>query len=285
MSDQATTLPGPVSEPDGSSDTARRAGVGLALAIRRARAGRYTLAELAQRAGLSVGLLSLIERGRGNPSLTTLARIAEALDLGLVELVAAAVEASGTPSPEPRDNDGGLAAPPAPAEAAAVGPAPGDALGGDVIAPGPGGSAGRRPVGRQEGSTGWVSSMTLRGGQEATVAVGEGALELSLRDRTDELAEHDAPQPLSVTVSVRSVGGEPVPKLPDVDDPRWLDVVRGATSFRPASLAGQLLFTHVVRCTRVDPSASTLEHWIGELRGYLLAEPLPPAELAAMFGE
>src|SRR5438034_914244 len=51
--------------------------------IRESRHGRFTLEELAERSRLSIGLLSEIERGHGNPSLVTLLKIAYALDLPL----------------------------------------------------------------------------------------------------------------------------------------------------------------------------------------------------------
>lgn len=49
--------------------------------IRTARQGRHSLEGLAARAGISAGLLSEIERGKGNPSYLTLLRIADALEL------------------------------------------------------------------------------------------------------------------------------------------------------------------------------------------------------------
>lgn len=47
---------------------------------------KMTLEELAERAGVSTGLLSQIERGIGNPSYVTLARIARALNVPLASL-------------------------------------------------------------------------------------------------------------------------------------------------------------------------------------------------------
>jgi transcriptional regulator with XRE-family HTH domain len=58
--------------------------------IRARRAGRYTVQELAGLADVSIGLLSQIERGHGNPSFRTLQKIAGALDLRIGDLVAAA---------------------------------------------------------------------------------------------------------------------------------------------------------------------------------------------------
>jgi transcriptional regulator with XRE-family HTH domain len=54
--------------------------------LRQARRGRFTLEELAHRAGVSVGLISQIERGNGNPSLVTLIKLAHALDIQLEDL-------------------------------------------------------------------------------------------------------------------------------------------------------------------------------------------------------
>lgn len=53
----------------------------LGALIRSARQGRFTIEKLAERAGVSPGLLSQIERGIGNPSFRSLHRIASALDL------------------------------------------------------------------------------------------------------------------------------------------------------------------------------------------------------------
>lgn len=56
---------------------------GLGKLIRESRRDRYTVEQLAARANLSVGLISQLERGVGNPSFMTLLRIASALDLPL----------------------------------------------------------------------------------------------------------------------------------------------------------------------------------------------------------
>jgi len=53
----------------------------LANVVREARRGRLTLTEVAQRAGVSPSVISDIEHGRANPSLGTLLKVAEALDL------------------------------------------------------------------------------------------------------------------------------------------------------------------------------------------------------------
>ncbi|AUI53228.1 hypothetical protein AC20117_06735 [Arthrobacter crystallopoietes] len=54
--------------------------------IKSHRAGRFTVEELAERAGVSAGLISQIERGIGNPSFVTLHRLANSLDLPLASL-------------------------------------------------------------------------------------------------------------------------------------------------------------------------------------------------------
>jgi transcriptional regulator with XRE-family HTH domain len=53
--------------------------------LRKAR--RLTLEELSRRADVSVGLISQIERGRGNPSFNTLVQLAHALDTALPRLM------------------------------------------------------------------------------------------------------------------------------------------------------------------------------------------------------
>ena len=53
--------------------------VSLGQVLRRERRGRFTLEALAARTGLSVSLISQIERGRGNPSLVTLIKLAHGL--------------------------------------------------------------------------------------------------------------------------------------------------------------------------------------------------------------
>ncbi|WP_394435287.1 helix-turn-helix domain-containing protein [Streptomyces sp. SGAir0957] len=57
---------------------------------RRRRALELTLAEVARRAGVSVPFLSQVENGRSRPSMSSLQRIADALDSTAVELLAAA---------------------------------------------------------------------------------------------------------------------------------------------------------------------------------------------------
>lgn len=57
--------------------------------IKASRVGRFTVEELADRAGVSAGLISQIERGIGNPSFETLLRLSSALDLPMAELFSA----------------------------------------------------------------------------------------------------------------------------------------------------------------------------------------------------
>ena len=49
-------------------------------------ARRLTQEQLAEAAGLSYKFIGEIERGRGNPSVDTLSRLSQALDLDIVEL-------------------------------------------------------------------------------------------------------------------------------------------------------------------------------------------------------
>jgi transcriptional regulator with XRE-family HTH domain len=53
----------------------------LGQVIRSQRKGRLTVEELSERAGVSSGLISQIERGKGNPSFKTMQRLAAALEL------------------------------------------------------------------------------------------------------------------------------------------------------------------------------------------------------------
>lgn len=59
----------------------------LGEALNRARQGRFTVEQLAVRSGVSSGLISQIEKGRGNPSFTTLLKLGNALDLPISELL------------------------------------------------------------------------------------------------------------------------------------------------------------------------------------------------------
>lgn len=62
----------------------------LGEAVRTARADRgWSVEQLARESGLSVGIVSQIERGRGNPSLSTMRRLAEALGFELGDLFGA----------------------------------------------------------------------------------------------------------------------------------------------------------------------------------------------------
>ena len=71
-------------------------GEALGRRIRKARLERaLTLEEVATRSGCSVGSLSQIERGIGNPSFNTLVKISHALDISVGRLL----EAAGTHAP------------------------------------------------------------------------------------------------------------------------------------------------------------------------------------------
>jgi transcriptional regulator with XRE-family HTH domain len=77
-------------------------GVGRELRARRAAAGR-TVASVAADAGLSVPYVANLENGRGNPTITALTRLAEALGMRLVVTLVPGEEsqqASATASPE-----------------------------------------------------------------------------------------------------------------------------------------------------------------------------------------
>jgi len=54
--------------------------------LRERREGRFTVEELAARAGVSSGLISQIERGIGNPSLATLTRLSQALEMPIAAM-------------------------------------------------------------------------------------------------------------------------------------------------------------------------------------------------------
>ena len=66
------------------SDQLERVGARLK-ELRRER--RLTQEQLAEAAGLSYKFLGEVERGRGNPTLTTLSALSEALGVGLVDLL------------------------------------------------------------------------------------------------------------------------------------------------------------------------------------------------------
>lgn len=50
-------------------------------------ARRFTQEQLAERAGLSYKFIGEVERGRGNPTLTTLSALSDALGVGLIDLL------------------------------------------------------------------------------------------------------------------------------------------------------------------------------------------------------
>jgi transcriptional regulator with XRE-family HTH domain len=250
---------------------APRLSASVGAVIRQARAGRYSLAELARRSRTSVGVLSLIERGKGNPSFETLARIADALEVSLASLI-----------------EGGTGA-------AVRNPS---ALGGSILR-GPWDDGGESPAqdvadsSTAEGVTVlrpgsppvWRDSMILRPGQEAVVLVRAGTVELSLRDRSEESEADGAGEPLSVDISVRGRPFVSRMELPPVGDPRWAKLVGGETSFRPTVLACQILFTHVTRSVRDDPSPSNVHRWVADLRAALVKyEDLTAGELARVLG-
>ena len=240
-----------------------RPSAAIGAVIRRQRAGRYTLAELAQRSGVSSGLLSLIERGRGNPSIETLQRIAAALDLAVVELLAPA--------------DGVAAAGPdaALSEYAVVLAA--DANGGP-----PGTAESIRPA-----LAGWQTSMILGRGQEARVRVLDGSLELFLRDAQAPLEDGGRQSALAVDLELRTSSDADVSilELPPADDPRWLRLATGSIPFQPTTVAARMLFTHVTRCIRHDSSSPNVDRWVSELRGYFVKyEAVSKPELKRIFG-
>ena len=247
---------------------ASRPSVAIGLAVRRARAGRQTLAQLSESSGVSAGLLSLIERGRGNPSINTLGSIAEALGMSLPELVADAIDASGDRSDL----------------IITLGAAADDETAGSSAVMAASARAGRAVSGRTA-EPGWRTSMVLHGGQEARVRVLDGSLELTLRDRADTLPGTELGSPLSIDLSLRSVTPAATLQIPPVDDPRWLEFVRGAIPFEPTTLACQMLFTHVVRCVRQDPSSPNVGRWVRELRGFFVKyESVSAPELGQIFG-
>lgn len=65
--------------------------------IRNTRSGRFTVQQLARKAGISAGSLSQIERGMGNPAFRTLQKIADALGLRIGDLVEASTGISRGP--------------------------------------------------------------------------------------------------------------------------------------------------------------------------------------------
>ncbi|MCW3159405.1 helix-turn-helix domain-containing protein [Micropruina sonneratiae] len=74
----------------------------LGEAVRTARADRgWSVEQLARESGLSVGIVSQIERGRGNPSLTTMRSLAEGLGFELGDLFGAALSRNAVVVREP----------------------------------------------------------------------------------------------------------------------------------------------------------------------------------------
>jgi transcriptional regulator with XRE-family HTH domain len=76
------------------------AAIGSQLRSRRAAAGR-TVASVAADAGLSVPYIANLENGRGNPTVTALARLAEALGMRLSVTLVPAGEQAGVPGAPP----------------------------------------------------------------------------------------------------------------------------------------------------------------------------------------
>ena len=72
------------------------AAIGRQLRARRTAAGR-TVASVAADAGLSVPYIANLENGRGNPTITALARLAEALGMRLVVTLAPARDQPAVP--------------------------------------------------------------------------------------------------------------------------------------------------------------------------------------------
>ena len=73
----------PIPVPD---DDAQVAGLGAAVKAARKRLD-LSIAELAQTAGVSLGFVSQLERGIGNPSLATISKLAAALGLTVSQLL------------------------------------------------------------------------------------------------------------------------------------------------------------------------------------------------------
>lgn len=248
-----------------------RLSASVGAAIRRARTGRYSLAELARRSRTSVGVLSLIERGKGNPSFETLARVADALGMSLASLIEGG---TGAANHDPGVLRGSVL--------------PGTWTDrGELLADLSGSSSTDGvTVLRPAAPVVWRDSMILRPGQEAVVLVHAGIVELTLRDRSDDFEADEPGEPLSVDISVRGRPYVPEMELPPVGDPRWERLVGGATSFRPTVLACQILFTHVTRSVLVDPSPSNMYRWVADLRAALLKyEDLSAVEVAQIFGQ
>ena len=76
----------------GEATTPQSQAVGATIALQRATHG-LTIEELARRSSTSTGLLSQLERGIGNPSLSTLTRLAQALDIPIGAFFAGSTDA------------------------------------------------------------------------------------------------------------------------------------------------------------------------------------------------
>jgi transcriptional regulator with XRE-family HTH domain len=83
------------------------AAIGSQLRSRRAAAGR-TVASVAADAGLSVPYIANLENGRGNPTITALARLAEALGMRLAVTLVPAGEQPGVPASAAAEVPGSL---------------------------------------------------------------------------------------------------------------------------------------------------------------------------------
>jgi transcriptional regulator with XRE-family HTH domain len=81
------TFPVQVPKPEEQAEAALRRLIGGRVLAYRTREG-VTITELAERAGVSKGMLSKIENAHASPSLATLARIAESLDLPITAFLA-----------------------------------------------------------------------------------------------------------------------------------------------------------------------------------------------------
>jgi transcriptional regulator with XRE-family HTH domain len=74
-------------QPQTPADPTRAGITRIGAVIRERRKGRFTVKQLAAASGVSIGILSEIERGLGNPSYRTLHKIAQALDVQIGELI------------------------------------------------------------------------------------------------------------------------------------------------------------------------------------------------------
>ncbi|MCK8613822.1 helix-turn-helix domain-containing protein [Gordonia sp. C13] len=93
-----STPPPPSEAPTSGPDDAEQLGA----EVRRNRKKRsMTLGQLAEQTGLSIGFLSLVERGRTNPSFTSLLRIAGALNIPMSALMPGPDQPADESSPDP----------------------------------------------------------------------------------------------------------------------------------------------------------------------------------------